>query len=66
MIQLRKENRGNAGDFPGGPEVKSLLCDAGDMGLDPRLGIPHAVKNGAHAPQLDSLCTATEDPACRK
>ena len=25
-------------DFPGGPEVKNLLCDAGDLGLDPWLG----------------------------
>ena len=38
--------------------IKNLLCDVGDMGLDPWLGIPHAVK------KLESLCTTTKDPAC--
>ena len=31
-------------DFPGGPEVKSLPCNAGDVGLIPGLG-------GSHVPQ---------------
>ena len=39
-------------DFPGGPVVKSLPSNAGDMG-----SIPHA------AAQL-SPCTATTEPAC--
>ena len=31
-------------DFPGGPVVKNLLCNAGDIGLIPGQGtkIPHA------------------------
>ena len=33
-------------DFPGGPMVKNLLCNAGDTGLIPGRGtkIPHAVR----------------------
>ena len=34
----------NSQDFPGGPMVKNLPCDAGGLGLIPRQGgkIPHA------------------------
>ena len=45
-------------DFPGGPEVRNLPCNEGDMGLIPGWGtkIPHA------AGQLN-LSTATAKPA---
>ena len=44
-----------AGDFPGGPVVKNLPCNAGDLSLIPGRGTktPHA------AGQL-SLCGAAE------
>ena len=43
-------------DFPGGPVVKNLPCNAEDAGLIPGLGtkIPHA------AEQLSLQATATE------
>ena len=44
MIQLRKENRGNAGDFPGGPEVKTPSFQRRGHGFDPLVG------------ELDSTC----------
>ena len=45
-------------DFPGGPLVKNLPCNPGDMGLIPGLGtkIPQAVEQ--FSPQ------ATTEPAC--
>ena len=38
-----------SGDFPGGPVVKNLPANAGDMGLIPALGtkIPHAACKAA-------------------
>ena len=62
-----------ARDFPGGPEVKNLPCNAGDTGLISGGGtkIPHAMRHlsppvattepvhsGVYAPQLESLCAA--------
>ena len=48
-------------DFTGGPVVKNLLCDVGDMGLDPWLGIPHAVKKLERcAPEQKILHAATK------
>ena len=44
MIQLRKENRGNAGDFPGGPAVKTLSFQRRGHGFD------------ALVRELDSTC----------
>ena len=48
--------RGLGGDFPGGPVVKNMPCNAGDSSStpDPGTKIPHAVG------QL-SLCTATTE-----
>ena len=45
-------------DFPGGPVVKNLPCNVGDIVLIPGGGtkIPHALG------QL-SLCTATTEPS---
>ena len=55
MIKI--ENRG----FPGGPVVKNLPYNAGDVGSIPGRGteIPHAMG------QLSS-CTSTKEPVCRK
>ena len=52
--------KGASGDFPGGPVVKNLPCNAGDMGLISGRGtkIP-----SAGSPQLLSPCTTTKDPA---
>ena len=49
------------GDFPGGPVVKNLPPNSGDMGLVPGWGtkIPHA------AGQLNPRITIREKPACR-
>jgi len=46
-------------DFPGGPVVKNLPCNAGDLGSIPGGGIkiPHAVG------QLNP-CTETTEPMC--
>ena len=54
---LREKSTGVM-DFPGGPVVKNLPSNAGDMGSIPGRGtkIPHAVG------QL-SPCTATTEPA---
>lgn len=63
-------------DFPGGPEVKNLPCDAGDTGVIRSRGtkIPRAVEQlslrvatteptlWSLAPQLESLHAATKDP----
>ena len=44
-------------DFPGGPVIKHLPCNAGDVGLIPGWGtrIPHAVE------QLSPCAPTTED-----
>ena len=46
-------------NFPGGPVVKNLSCNAGNLGRIPAGGtkIPHAVEQR-------SLCTATTEPEC--
>ena len=66
----------SGGDFPGGPVVENLPCNAEDMGSIPSLGtkIPHAVEQvspciattetarfGTHRPQLESPCTAKKE-----
>ena len=44
------------GDFPGGPVVKNLPANAGDMGLIPGPRRPHmSYGNEAHVPQLLKL-----------
>ena len=62
-------------DFPGGPVVKTLPCNTGDMGLIPDQGteIPRAVEQlrpcttatkpmcSQPKPQLESLGNTTED-----
>ena len=50
------------GDFPGGPVVKNLPSNAGDVGSIPGWGtkIPHAVG------QLLSPRASTREPACCK
>ena len=57
MLQLKKflikknlsPKNANPQEFPGGPLVKNLLCNAGDMGLIPGWGtkIQHAGYVGA-------------------
>ena len=58
-LKLRKESESKqfqAGDFPGSPVDKNLLCNAGNEGLIPGQGakIPHAVE------QVSPLPTTTE------
>ena len=55
------------GDFPGGPVVKNLPCNAGDKGSIPGWGtkIPHSEEATAHRLQLESLCAAMKDPICQ-
>ena len=47
------------GDFPGGPVVKNLPANAGDMGLIPSPGRFHMPwGNSAHVPQvLKPMCS---------
>ena len=54
-------NRGYFRDLPGGPGVKNLTANAGDMGSIPGLGtkIPHAER------QL-SPCAPTTEPTCSR
>ena len=49
----------NKQDFPGGPVIKNLPCNAGDVGSIPGQGtkIPHALE------QL-SLCATATEPTC--
>ena len=55
--------------FPGGAVVENLPANAGDMGLSPRLGRSHMLRNNwAREPQLLSLrvwslCPATREAA---
>ena len=57
LVRLNKNTW--LGDFPGGPVVKNLPWNAGDIGSIPGQGtkIPHATK------QL-SLHTTTREPVC--
>ena len=50
-LLLQRVNR----DFPGGPVVASLLCNAGDAGLIPSRGtkIPHATEQLNCVPKLE-------------
>ena len=60
-------------DFLGGPVVKNLPCNVGDVGSIPGQGCQILYATGklsqcattteARMPQLDSLCTLTKDPA---
>ena len=76
---IRDELESMAWDFPGGPVVKNLPCNARDVGLIPGWGtkIPYAVEqlspctattecmcSRAQAPQLESLCATVKDPTC--
>ena len=60
-MRVINKNEGEEWDFPGGPVVKNLPSDAGDMGSIPGRGttIPHATG------QL-SPCTTTTEPVCHK
>ena len=51
-----------SGDFPSGPVVKNLPCNAEDASSVPDQGtkIPHAKELWARAPQLESLRTTAE------
>ena len=55
----QKKKNPTRGNFPGGPVVKNLPCNAGDVGSIPGWGtkIPHA------AGQLGS-CATTIEPVC--
>ena len=50
-------------DFPGGPLVTNLPCNAGDVGLIPAFGtkIPHAMEQLNQCPQLESPCATTSE-----
>ena len=51
-------------DIPGGPMVKNLPCNAGDMGSIPGQGtkIPHAAEQLTHTLQL--LILSALEPVC--
>ena len=51
-------------DMPGGPVVKNLLSNTGDVGWIPGQGtkIPHATGQLAHVLQLLSLCSRIHTP----
>ena len=51
-------------DFLGGPGVKNLPCNAGDMGLIHGRGtmIPHAMEQLSLHSSIESPCAETEDP----
>ena len=58
--------RGIQEGLPGGPVVKNLPCNTGDIGLIPRQGtrIPHAMEHlSPHATNTEPTCqcAATED-----
>ena len=53
--QEQKKKNHKDGGFPGGSVVKNPPANAGDMGLNPGLGIQHA------AEQLGP-CTTTTEP----
>ena len=55
VFYTRLKNR----DFPGGPVVKNLPCNAGDVGSIPDRGAKasHAAEQLSPMPQLESLCT---------
>ena len=60
-LNNNKHKNNIPGDFPGGPVVKNLLSNAGDMGLIPGWGI----KILQTMEQL-SLSTATSEPTRHK
>ena len=56
----------NLGDFPGGPVVKNLSSNAGDMGLTPSRGtkIPHTMgQQSLHAATREKRMCHNKDPA---
>ena len=57
---LKKQQEVQCGDFPGGPVVKNLPCNAGDAGSIPGRGtkIPQAME------QLSPLTATTEPVRC--
>ena len=63
----------DSGDFPGGPVVKNLPCNAGDMSSIPGRGnkTPHAAEQlSLHTPTTEHSATTresvhhSEDPVC--
>ena len=55
-------------DFPGGPVVKNLPSNAGDVGSIPSRGtkIPHAVGQlSPHTATREKPACRNKDPACR-
>ena len=69
--------KGQLGDFPGGPVVKNLPFNTGDLGLIPGQGIkiphvlgqlsPSTTTTEPRAPQLErSLCATTKTPSSQK
>ena len=56
-----------SGDFLGGPVVKNLPCNAGNVSSIPswRTKIPHAMKQASlHATTTELMNTAVKDPVC--
>ena len=55
-------------DFPGGPVIKNLPCNAGDMGSIPggELRSHMSWNNWEHAPQLLNPHATTREPKGRK
>ena len=66
MQGLRDNVKNVCRDFPGGPVVKNLPSNAGDMGSISGRGtkIPHAMGQLTHVPQLLSPHTTTREPTC--
>ena len=64
LIWLRR----NCGDFPGGPVVKNLPCNAGDVGSSPGwgTGISHASEQLSHALQALSPCITSRQSEHQK
>ena len=56
LTNVRLKEEKNYPDFPGGPVVKNLPANAGDMGSDPDLGRSHMPRSSC-VPQQLSLCT---------
>ena len=66
MLILTKESTQNCmkGNFPGGPLVKNLPCNAGNVGLIPGLEtkIPQTSRQLSLRPVLKIPCATTKTP----
>ena len=53
-------------EFPGGPAVTNLPCNAADTGSIPgrRVNIPHALEKRSLCTTAGELCATSKDPAC--